>query len=283
MDRRRRRGRRRGGVAVVAQAGLALGRSSLAGRRDVRAPLYLAAGFAAVVLAGALVVLVLVAAGLLELAWRRRGRAAAARLAGRPRPGRDAHGPGLDRVQGRRAVVRRRLRDHPADAGGRGRPARLDDRGRVLNAVAFGQLTPGPVTHTVALVGWAASGLGGALLASAIAFAPSFLAVGLGGARFGGCAATGGERVPRRRRPGRRRRDPRGRRAAGRRARGGVAGRGARRGRGWLLVLGRAPLWALAGGALAGLVRWRGRRRCRDLAVRRWPISRPRRPTSSRG
>ena len=35
-----------------------------------------------------------------------------------------------------------------------------------LNAVAFGQLTPGPVTHTVALVGWAAAGLGGALLAS---------------------------------------------------------------------------------------------------------------------
>ena len=27
-----------------------------------------------------------------------------------------------------------------------------------LNAVAFGQLTPGPVTHTVALVGWAAAG-----------------------------------------------------------------------------------------------------------------------------
>ena len=54
-----------------------------------------------------------------------------------------------------------------------------------LNAVAFGQLTPGPVTHTVALVGWAAAGLGGALLAAAIAFAPSFLAILLGGERFG--------------------------------------------------------------------------------------------------
>ena len=53
-----------------------------------------------------------------------------------------------------------------------------------LNAVAFGQLTPGPVTHTVALVGWAAAGLGGALLAAAIAFAPSFLAILLGGERF---------------------------------------------------------------------------------------------------
>jgi chromate transport protein ChrA len=54
-----------------------------------------------------------------------------------------------------------------------------------VDAVAFGQLTPGPVTHTVALVGWAAAGLGGALLASVIAFAPSFAIVGLGGERFG--------------------------------------------------------------------------------------------------
>jgi chromate transporter len=46
-----------------------------------------------------------------------------------------------------------------------------------LNAVAFGQITPGPVTHTVAVVGYAADGMVGALLASAIAFAPSFLLV----------------------------------------------------------------------------------------------------------
>src|SRR5207249_4212016 len=36
-----------------------------------------------------------------------------------------------------------------------------------LNAVALGQVTPGPVTHTVAVVGYAARGLGGGLLASA--------------------------------------------------------------------------------------------------------------------
>ena len=41
------------------------------------------------------------------------------------------------------------------------------------NAVAYGQITPGPVTHTVALVGYAAGGLGGALVATAVAFAPS--------------------------------------------------------------------------------------------------------------
>ena len=53
-----------------------------------------------------------------------------------------------------------------------------------LNAVAFGQLTPGPVTQTVAVVGYAAAGLGGALLAALVAFLPSFLVVMLGGERF---------------------------------------------------------------------------------------------------
>lgn len=53
-----------------------------------------------------------------------------------------------------------------------------------LNAVALGQVTPGPVTHTVAVVGYAAAGLGGALLAAAVAFAPSFAFVLLGGRRF---------------------------------------------------------------------------------------------------
>src|SRR3712207_834117 len=53
-----------------------------------------------------------------------------------------------------------------------------------LNGVAFGQLTPGPVVQTVAVVGWAAAGLGGALLAAFVAFLPSFLIIGLGGERF---------------------------------------------------------------------------------------------------
>jgi chromate transporter len=58
-----------------------------------------------------------------------------------------------------------------------------------LNAVALGQLTPGPVVHTVAVVGYAAAGVGGALLAAAVAFAPSFALV-LGGARrFGAIRA----------------------------------------------------------------------------------------------
>ena len=51
-----------------------------------------------------------------------------------------------------------------------------------LYAVALGQLTPGPVVHTVAVVGYAAAGIGGALLAAIVAFGPSFIFV-LGGAR----------------------------------------------------------------------------------------------------
>lgn len=53
-----------------------------------------------------------------------------------------------------------------------------------LNAVALGQVTPGPVVQTVAVVGYAAAGIGGGLLASAVAFAPSFAFVLLGGRHF---------------------------------------------------------------------------------------------------
>jgi chromate transporter len=53
-----------------------------------------------------------------------------------------------------------------------------------LNAVALGQVTPGPVTATVAAVGYAAHGLGGGLLAAGVAFVPSFSFILLGGGRF---------------------------------------------------------------------------------------------------
>jgi chromate transporter len=53
-----------------------------------------------------------------------------------------------------------------------------------LNAVALGQITPGPVVQTVAVVGYAAAGIGAGLLASAVAFAPSFAFVLLGGRHF---------------------------------------------------------------------------------------------------
>ena len=53
-----------------------------------------------------------------------------------------------------------------------------------LDAVALGQVTPGPVVQTVAVVGYAAHGLGGGLLASAVAFTPSFAFVLAGGRYF---------------------------------------------------------------------------------------------------
>jgi chromate transporter len=53
-----------------------------------------------------------------------------------------------------------------------------------LNAVALGQVTPGPVVQTVAVVGYAASGLWGGLLAAAVAFAPSFVFIIAGARHF---------------------------------------------------------------------------------------------------
>jgi chromate transporter len=57
--------------------------------------------------------------------------------------------------------------------------------GQFLNAVALGQVTPGPVVQTVAAVGYAAAGIGGGLLAALVAFSPSFLFVLVGAERFG--------------------------------------------------------------------------------------------------
>ncbi len=56
--------------------------------------------------------------------------------------------------------------------------------GQFLNAVALGQVTPGPVTQTVAAVGYAAGGLGAGLLAALVAFAPSFSFILFGADRF---------------------------------------------------------------------------------------------------
>ena len=173
-------------IAVVVHAGIVLGRSSLRGRRDVRGPAYLVAGLAATVLAGPYVVVVLLAAGLLELAWRWRATTAAAHAWPLVITGAAAL-PGLAWMAakvgalsyGGGFVIIPLMQGDAVERYG------WMTATEFVNAVAFGQLTPGPVTHTVALVGWAAAGLGGALLASAIAFAPSFLIVALGAERFG--------------------------------------------------------------------------------------------------
>jgi chromate transporter len=56
--------------------------------------------------------------------------------------------------------------------------------GQFLNAVALGQVTPGPVVATVAAVGYAAHGVAGGALAATVAFAPSFAFVLAGGRHF---------------------------------------------------------------------------------------------------
>jgi chromate transporter len=66
-----------------------------------------------------------------------------------------------------------------ADAVGRGWMTNAE----FLNAVALGQITPGPVVQTVSAVGYAAAGLPGGLLAAVVAFSPSFAFV-LGGGRY---------------------------------------------------------------------------------------------------
>ena len=101
------------------------------------------------------------------------------------------------------------------------------------NAVAYGQITPGPVTHTVALVGYAASGLGGGARGHGDRLRAQLRD---GHARRAVLRAPAGEppraRLPRRRRPGRRGRDPRRLRpAAGRDRRHLAVGRPRRRGR----------------------------------------------------
>jgi len=53
-----------------------------------------------------------------------------------------------------------------------------------LDAVALGQVTPGPVVQTVAVVGYAAAGLAGGVLAAFVAFSPSFVFVLTGARHF---------------------------------------------------------------------------------------------------
>jgi chromate transporter len=56
--------------------------------------------------------------------------------------------------------------------------------GQFLSAVALGQITPGPVVQTVAVVGYAAAGVAGGILASVVAFSPSFAFILLGARHF---------------------------------------------------------------------------------------------------
>ncbi len=248
-------------VAVVVQAGLVLTRSSLEHRRDgplLRAAIYVAVGAAASILAGTGLVLALLACGLVELAWRRRAGAAvhawpvalALAVTGAEalpalawtalKVGALSYGGGF--------VIIPLMQEDAVQTYGWMTSAEF------ANAVAYGQLTPGPVVQTVAIVGWAAAGLGGALLASLVAFAPSFLVIGLTAERFDRLRRSG---VARAFLDG-----------AGPAAAGAILGAAVPlfdaveetwqyavlAAAAVLLILGRPPIWALVGGALAGLL-----------------------------
>ena len=168
---------------------------------------YLLAGSIAAALAGTFVVVVLAASGVIELLVRRshgqrRGQRGPARGAGDGKSG-----------PGRIAALLPIVLAAPAATGGLLALAwvafkvgalsygggfviiPLMQRDAVhtyhwmsgaqfLSAVALGQVTPGPVVQTVAVVGYAAAGLGGGLLASLVAFTPSFAFVLSGAPHF---------------------------------------------------------------------------------------------------
>jgi chromate transporter len=178
-------------AAVALHAGWGLVAPSwrrAAGARRIRWAAYVAAGVLATALVGAWVVLVLLACGAIELAWARPWRATAAHAW----PVLLAAAAGTGGVA---ALCWTALKVGALSYGGGFviiplmQADAVDRHGwmsdpEFLNAVALGQVTPGPVVHTVAVVGYAAHGLGGALLATVIAFGPSFLFVLLGGRRL---------------------------------------------------------------------------------------------------
>ena len=153
---------------------------------------YAVVGAASTVVLGPWLVLVLLGCGVIELGWSRRERPQTAQSHGWPLPAlliAAAGTGGLGALcwtafkvgalsYGGGFVIIPLMQADAVDHYGW-----MTD-GQFLNAVALGQATPGPVVQTVAVVGYAAAGLGGALLAAFVAFAPSFWFIGLGATRF---------------------------------------------------------------------------------------------------
>jgi chromate transporter len=183
--------------AVAVNAGVSLIGPSWRNRRSaVRWPIYLAVGLAAAAIAGEWLVLVLLGCGAVELASR---SSAPDDAAGKLRsviaaPAVLAAGAAI--TAGTLASVAWEAFKVGALSFGGGFviiPLMQTDAvshhhwmtgAQFLNAVALGQVTPGPVVQTVAVIGYAAAGVGAGLLASAVAFTPSFAIVLFGGPRF---------------------------------------------------------------------------------------------------
>jgi chromate transporter len=183
-------------VAVYAGSSLVPASWQRAGSRR-RWVVYAAAGLASAATLGPWLVLVLLACGVIELAWQRAERR------GPDRPGPERLGAhawpvlvvlAVASTGGVLALVWVAFKVGALSYGGGFVIIPLMQADAVhhyhwmtdsqfLDAVALGQVTPGPVVQTVAVVGYAAAGIGGGLLAALVAFAPSFTFV-LVGARY---------------------------------------------------------------------------------------------------
>jgi len=181
--------------AVAVKAGTSLTGASWQRRRNsARWLCYLVAGAAAAATLGPWLVLVLLGCGAIELAVQ---------LYGGRRPGATMHGVAAAPVLAAGAIGSGVLASVAWVAFKVGAlsygggfviiPLMQSDAvthyhwmtgAQFLNAVALGQITPGPVVQTVAVVGYAAAGLAGGILASVVAFSPSFAFILLGGQRF---------------------------------------------------------------------------------------------------
>jgi chromate transporter len=189
-----------GAGSAVAAVAVAAGWSLLGGsrRREGRGALlrwllYVVAGGLAAATIGAWLVLVLLACGLIELAVRRRADLSVHLPSVLPFPLLLAAAAGT--TGGLLGLVWVAFKVGALSYGGGFViiPLMQGDAvdhyhwltgGQFLNAVALGQITPGPVVQTVAAVGYAAAGVGGGLLAALVAFSPSFAFVLVGGKRF---------------------------------------------------------------------------------------------------
>ncbi len=181
-------------AAVAVHAGLGLlgpswRRAQTSTRRRARWLAYAAAGGLAAAIVGPYLVLVLLACGALELAIEARpdvpGRSGALALApfallapgGIPQLAWVALKVGALSYGGGFVII-------PLMQGDAVHTYHWMTSSQFLDAVALGQVTPGPVVATVAAVGYAAHGVGGGALAAVIAFLPSFLIVLAGGGHF---------------------------------------------------------------------------------------------------
>jgi chromate transporter len=168
-------------AAVAVRAGLDLAPASMRDASLLRWPLYALAGGLAAAITGPWVVVVLAGCGLAELAAR--GRPAPLALFAVVKPAGlgalawTAIKVGALSFGGGFVII-------PLMQGDAVHHYHWLTADRFTTAVALGQVTPGPVVLTVAAVGYAAHGVGGGLLAAAIAFSPSFAFILAGRGRF---------------------------------------------------------------------------------------------------